>query len=80
MAVPLQVIAKHAFHKILLNVKMSDFEVKMKKNMAFFKYRRQDICSVNNAVSTLMQVKKTTLNFKTLPVRLHKLVFKLIKN
>ena len=35
MAVPLQVIAKHAFLKIFLNVKMSDVEVKMKKMWHF---------------------------------------------
>ena len=35
-------IAIHAFHKIYLNIKMPDFEVKMKIFLVvFFKYTRQ---------------------------------------
>ena len=55
------------------------FEVKTKLFWRFFKYKRQDIYRLNNPASKLKQVKSTTLNFKTLPVRLQKVVFKFIK-
>ena len=37
----IQVIAIHAFHKIYLNIKMLDFEVKRKYFGGVFKYTRQ---------------------------------------
>ena len=51
MYVPdIQVIAKHAFPKIYLDIKMSDFETnKRKQNYRFYKYTRQ----LNNKVSNL---------------------------
>ena len=53
---------------------MLDYEVKTKIFWRFFKYIRQNICRLNNAASNW-----TTLNFRTLPVRLQKFVFKYIK-
>ena len=46
----IQVIAKHAFPKMYLDIKMSDFETKKRKqNYWFYKYTRQ----LNNKVSNL---------------------------
>ena len=53
----MQVIAKHAFHKIYLNIKMQGFEVKTKIFGGFLKIRDRDICKLNNSVSNLRHVK-----------------------
>ena len=55
----MQVIAIHAFHKIYLNIKMSDFEVKTKICWRdFFKVYTTDTCiyKLNNATLNLNQV------------------------
>ena len=61
----IQVIAIHAFHKIYLNIKMPDLEVKTK----IFWWDDRDICKLNNSASNLKQIKKTALKFKTLSAR-----------
>ena len=54
----IQVIAIHAFHKINLNIKMPDFEVKTKIFWCFFlSIHDRDICKLNNSASNLKQVK-----------------------
>ena len=45
----IQVIAIHAFPKIYLDIKMSDFEANSKKNFGgFYKYTQQDVCKLKN--------------------------------
>ena len=54
----IQVIAIHAFHKIYLNIKMPDFEVKTKIFWwVFLSIHDRDICKLNNSASNLKQVK-----------------------
>ena len=52
----IQEIAIHGFHKIYLNIKMPDFEVKM-KIFFFLNIHDRDICKLNNSASNLEQVK-----------------------
>ena len=53
----IQVFAIHAFHKIYLNIKMPDFEVKTKYFGWFLSIHDRDICKLNNSASSLKQVK-----------------------
>ena len=54
----IQVIAIHAFHKIYLNIKMPDLEVKTKIFWWFFlTIHDRDICKLNNSASNLKQTK-----------------------
>ena len=54
----IQVIAMHAFHKIYLNIKMPDFEVKIKNILVgSLSIHDRDICKLNNSASNLKQVK-----------------------
>ena len=54
----IQVFAMHAFHKIYLNIKMPDFEVKNENILVdFFSIHDRDICKLNNSASNLKQVK-----------------------
>ena len=54
----IQVIAIHAFHKIYMNIKMPDFEVKNENILvSFLSIHDRDICKLNNSTSNLKQVK-----------------------
>ena len=53
----IQVTAIHEFHKIYLNIKMPDFEVKTKYFVGFFSIHDRYICKLNNLASNLEQVK-----------------------
>ena len=51
-------IAKHAFPKLYLNIKMSVFDAKKESILAgFLKLTRQGICKLNNAASNVQQDK-----------------------
>ena len=53
----IQVLTKHAFHKIYLNIKMPFFEVKENILVGFLSIHDRDICKLNNSASNLKQVK-----------------------
>ena len=54
----IQVIAKHAFHKIYLNMKMPDLEVKNENILVgFLNIHDRNICKLNNSASNLKKVK-----------------------
>ena len=54
----IQVIVINASHKIYLNIKMPDFEVRTKKFGRYFSIRDRYICKLNNSASDLIQVKQ----------------------
>ena len=53
----IQVIAIHAFHKIYLNIKMPDLEVKTKIFWSVLTTHDRDICKLNNSASNLKHIK-----------------------
>ena len=53
----IQAIEKHAFHKIYLNIKMSDFDLKKNLLTGFLSIYDRYIYTVNNTASNLKQVK-----------------------
>ena len=53
----IQIFTIHTFHKIYLNIKMQDFEVKTKIFWWVLSIHDRDICELNNSASNLKQGK-----------------------